>query len=153
MTASLRMKNLRRPTVIEVWAPSCAACRAMRSDLEAVATERAGDVELVLVDASRDIESVRTLGVMGTPTMIVVRDGSEQFRVTGRKSRAELEAIFRAAVGDGVVPLARGDIAIRSATGVALIGVGMMSGPVWPLVVAGTLVATWAAVPLVRKKT
>lgn len=126
------------PTVLEIWAPSCHQCRAMQPDLDALAMEYAETVTLRMLNASESIDDVRALGVRGTPTLIAVRDGKELFRSTGRRSESELRQMFDVvAVGDDSQPIGRQDLAIRVGAGVVVAGVGLVSGPAWPLVVIG----------------
>lgn len=52
----------------------------------------------VLVDADRDAETCRALGVKGFPTLLVLDpDGTERFRATGRSSPATLVAALTTA--------------------------------------------------------
>lgn len=134
--------SVNRPTIVGVWAPSCSACRAMQPDLDATAEEFSDSMDLVMVNAAEEIEAVRMLGVMGTPTLIGVREGAEVFRFTGRRSRLELQELF-AAVSTEVIPSAVGhrDLVLRLGTGSALVGLGLTSGPAWPLTMVGGCVA------------
>lgn len=135
-----------RPTVVQAWAPNCPACRAMRGDLEATAAEFAGRVDLVLVNAARESETARALGVLGTPTLIGFEAGGELVRHTGRLGRAELAEFFQA-VADGAPDrsFGRRQGAFRLAVGVTVVVVGLLTGPAWPLVVVGALTAGWGA--------
>ena len=127
-----------RPTVIEVWAPHCSACRAMQPDLDAAADRFGGSVDTVLVNAADDPAAAAALGARGTPTLIGVRDGGEVFRHVGRRTAAELDALFREVMGDGAATGVGGsDVVIRVAGGLALGAVGLVAGPVWPLVGVG----------------
>lgn len=133
-----------KPTIVEVWAPSCAPCRAMKPNLEATAADFREEVDLVVVDASRQADAVRQLGVMGTPTLIGVRDGIELFRTTGRRNAEELAALFASTVDGstrGKPGVARADRLIRVSAGALLVLVGLVSGPTWLLVAIGGVVA------------
>lgn len=132
-----------RPTVIEIWAPACSACRAMTPHLEEAALRYAGDVDLLMIDASRNPGIIRELGVLGTPTLIGVRNGSEVFRTTGRRGPTELGALFDSLAKPQNPPAGRGasrvDLSLRAIAGAALIAAGIVAGPAWALLAIGTL--------------
>ena len=134
------------PTLVEIWAPWCSECRAMKPDVESAATRHAGEVTTVLIDAGVQPERARALKVRGTPTLIGFRDGEEVFRVTGRQSRGELEALYRSLISDGVPPTVGSvDRRLRSIAAIALTGLGLATGPSWPLVGAGAGIGLWVA--------
>lgn len=149
---SLDITTLARPTVVEIWAPACAECKAMQPSLDATAVAFADTVDLVMVNAALDIETVRSLGVKGTPTLIGIREGEEVYRYTGRRSPAELEKLF-SSVSVGVRPkgVGRLDMMLRVGVGVALLGAGLLSGPAWALVVIGVAVAAAGIFPMVGR--
>lgn len=127
------------PTLIEVWAPWCSACRAVESDLVAVAESYEGRVALERVDAAADAARTSALGVMGTPAFVGVRDGVEVFRRTGRASRHEIEAMFQG-LDDGSHPGAprrRTETALSIAAGAVLVAAAAFTGPSWPLAIIG----------------
>lgn len=139
------------PTVLEIWSPTCVECRAMESDLEAVAAEYSGRVGLELVNAYDELETVRRLGVKGTPTLIGRRDGEEVFRTVGRRSRLELETLFEAvAAGDGAPAVGYGDLLLRLGAGVVLVGAGLLSGPAWALVGIGVAILALGVISWLR---
>jgi thiol-disulfide isomerase/thioredoxin len=135
------------PTVVEVMTPQCVECRAMQPDLDAVAHQHSGIVDLVLLDATKEIDRVADLKVRGTPTLIAVKDGAELARFTGRRSRAELSELF-AAVADGdtgtLSKTSRGDRVVWATAGVLLAGAGLLAGPSWPLMVLGASLIVFA---------
>lgn len=141
-----------RPTVVEVWAPWCTACGAMRSDFEAVAAEH--DVDVVLVDASQTPDIAEALGVRATPTIIGYSAAGEVVRLTGRRTRAELASVFAAAAAGGDSDTAQQvrtrDATLRIGTGVALVVAGLATGPSWPLVAIGAAIGAIAAVAASR---
>ena len=139
-----------RPTLIEVMAPHCVECRAMQPDLDAVAADYQGLVDLEVMDATREGERVAGLKVFGTPTFIAVNDGTEIARVTGRRSRSELQDLFTAvAAGDttAVQSRSRDDRAVRTIAGVLLLVAGVAMGPSWVLIGIGAGLAGYANFP------
>lgn len=141
-----------RPTIVEVWSPTCADCRAMQAALDAVAPRHPG-VDLVVVDVSTDVGWARERGVLATPTLLGFLDGQEVFRHAGRRSVAELEELF-AGVASGTRPsgIGRTDTMLQVVAGVVLVVLGLVAGPAWPLVVLGTVVLAVAALLWTRRR-
>jgi thiol-disulfide isomerase/thioredoxin len=133
-----------RPTLIEVSAPSCAECRAMQPDLETTAANFTESVRLTVVNAAEYPELARSMGAMATPTLIGVSEGEEMFRAIGRRTRAEIDEMFRALErGETVRGIGRHDRKLRIGAGLALMLLGTATGPAWPLIAVGGAISTW----------
>ena len=77
-----------RATLLQFSSAFCAPCRATRRVLAGVAAELEG-VRHVEVDAESHLALVRELGVLKTPTTLVLDDrGREAFRASGQPTRA-----------------------------------------------------------------
>lgn len=147
------LSSITRPTIVEVWSPSCVECRAMRPDLAATAKTFADRVDLQQVNAAEATEMARGLGVLGTPTLIGVRDGAEVFRFTGRRTMSELEELFTAVWSEvKIVRSGRQDLQLRVGAGVALVLLGALAGPVWPLVTLGTGAVVLGLTPWIGRR-
>ncbi len=135
-----------KPTLVEVVTPRCVECRAMKPDLDAVAGEF-DSVDLVVLDATEHPEKASDLRVLGTPTLIAVRDGEEVARFVGRRTRSELRELFAATASgetDSVARFAQGDRLVWTAAGVALVIAGLAMGPAWPIAAIGAGLAVYA---------
>lgn len=147
------LEGYQNPTILELWAPSCAECRAMQPHLDAAAADFSDTVDLVRVNAAANPDVVRTLHVMGTPTLIGVHRGVEVFRFTGRRSRAELGDLFRAvAVGADATGVGAQDVLLRVGTGVVLVGIGLVTGPAWSLAAIGAAVTAFGLFPWLTRR-
>jgi thioredoxin-like negative regulator of GroEL len=125
----------------------------MQPDLDAVAEQFAGGTKLITVNAENEVDTVRSLGVKGTPTLIGYKDGDEVFRYTGRRSRSELEAMFSSlAIGQRPVGVGRQDLMLRVGTGLALLVAGLFTGPAWPLTAIGMLLVAAGFLPMWRRR-
>ncbi len=112
------------------------------------------DVDFKILDATTHSETVEALGVKGTPTLIGYANGEEVFRATGRRTGAELEAMFKFVAGAEAVPtLGKGDEFLRVGAGTVLVALGLLSGPAWPLVGIGALVALFGFVAMRTHRT
>jgi thiol-disulfide isomerase/thioredoxin len=81
-----------RATLLQFSSAFCAPCRATRRTLEEV-TGLVGDVAHVEVDAESQLELVRRLGVMRTPTTLVLdAEGREITRAAGVPTKQQVLA-------------------------------------------------------------
>ena len=142
-----------KPTMVMIWAPSCADCRAMKPALIEAWKSFEDQVELNLVDASTSPAAARAMRAMATPTLIGFSGENEMFRLVGRRAAGELHDLFASLVsGSDAQPVGRQLRLLRGVTAAALVGLGLAAGPAWPLVIVGTSVAAWVIVDVVRSR-
>jgi thioredoxin 2 len=63
------------PVLVDVWAPWCGPCRMVSPALEQLATEHAGELKLVKVNADGAPEVSRRFGVQAIPTLVLMHHG------------------------------------------------------------------------------
>jgi thioredoxin 2 len=63
------------PVLVDIWAPWCGPCRMVSPALEQLATELAGKLKLVKVNADEAPQVSRRFEVQAIPTLILMRDG------------------------------------------------------------------------------
>jgi thiol-disulfide isomerase/thioredoxin len=89
-----------RATLLQFSSAFCAPCRATRRILEDVATTTPGIAHLE-VDAEHHLDLVRRLGILRTPTTIVLDShGGEVTRATGAPSKQQVLVALGRAVSD-----------------------------------------------------
>jgi thioredoxin 2 len=63
------------PVLVDLWAPWCGPCRMVSPVLEQLATEKAGQMKLVKVNADEAPELSQRFEVRSIPTLLVLRQG------------------------------------------------------------------------------
>ena len=64
------------PVLVDVWAPWCGPCRMVSPALEQLATELAGKLKLVKVNADEAPEVSRRFKIQAIPTLILMHHGT-----------------------------------------------------------------------------
>ena len=96
--AALGVAAGERATLLQFSSAFCAPCRATRRTLTEVAAMVEG-VAHVEVDAEQHLELVRRLGILKTPTTLVLdADGVEVLRASGQPRKADVLAALGRAV-------------------------------------------------------
>ncbi|HEY2042877.1 MAG TPA: thioredoxin [Jatrophihabitans sp.] len=71
------------PVLVDIWAPWCGPCRMVSPALEQLATEKAGSLKLVKVNADIAPSLSRRFEVQSIPTLLIMRDGQVVARQIG----------------------------------------------------------------------
>jgi thioredoxin len=119
------------PVIIDLWAPWCSPCRAMEPAFKQISQKYKGEVDVLKINADESPEVLKSLGVMGIPTVVGFAGGKEILRRTGMQSAEALDIIFDATLHQrkpAVIPPAPIDRFIRSGAGLALIALGWFNG-------------------------
>ena len=86
------VERARLPVLVDVWAPWCGPCRQVSPALLQLATEMAGRIKLVKVNADQAPLVSRRFDVQAIPTLMVFDRGQVIARQVGAASPAVLRA-------------------------------------------------------------
>jgi thioredoxin 1 len=137
-----RLCQSQRPVVVDLWAPWCGPCMAVKPTLEQLAAEYAGRVDLWQINADESPDLLRAVHVYGIPTLIVYRDGKEARRYVGAKPASALRSMFESlATGQAPAPVGvtTRDRVLRMGAGLAMAIIAWQFS-YWPLLILGGLV-------------
>lgn len=132
-----------RPMLVDLWAPWCGPCRAMEPAFKQMSEKYANQVDVLKINTDESPEVLKSLGVMGIPTVIGFANGKEVLRRTGLQSVQALDVLFDATLNGrkpAAVPLAPVDRVVRTLMGMALLAYGWFGVHSPWLMVAGGIV-------------
>lgn len=132
--------NTDRTTIIDVWAPWCGPCKAMKPAFDSLAEEYGERARVLSVNADESQEVLQEYGVFTVPTVLVFHGGSEIARRKGGQSEADLRALFEAAVEGGEIPgINNRSRLLRIAAAIAAAFLSLYVEPAWPLQLGAAL--------------
>jgi thioredoxin 1 len=131
-----------KPIVIDFWANWCMPCKMTKPILEKLAKEYDDKIEFMPIDADTSREVLEHFQVIGIPTVLTLRNGKVNGRVTGAQSEVNYRAMFEAlAEGKEVkIPIAPFDRMLRLGAGMLLAAVGFSTGN-WLVLGIGGIIA------------
>lgn len=79
-----------RPTLVDFWAAWCGPCRMVAPVVEAVAEEYGDRLQVLKMDVDANPNTPQSFGIMGIPTLILFKDGTEATRIVGYRPKEAL---------------------------------------------------------------
>jgi thioredoxin 1 len=125
-----RSKKSRIPVIVEFWAPWCGPCKMMAPTLKKVEEDYKDRVTLIRVNADENQSVVKDFGVMGIPTVIVLKNGEVTARHSGLLDRTQLDILFSGAASGNeiIIPPTTAQRVFRVVIGLALAAFGYLWG-------------------------
>lgn len=89
------------PVLVDIWAPWCGPCRMVSPVLEKLATEMAGELKLVKVNADEAPQTSRRFEALSIPTLVLMHKGQVVDRQVGAAPAKILRQWLREALAKG----------------------------------------------------
>jgi len=83
-----------KPVVVDFWANWCAPCHVMTPILRDLAERFEDRIVFAKVDVQNSRDLAQQFNVKSIPTLILFREGKEWDRLSGVRSRSELNKLF-----------------------------------------------------------
>ncbi|MBO9428674.1 thioredoxin [Sulfitobacter sp. R18_1] len=97
-TYEAEVTNSSVPVIVDFWAPWCGPCKSVAPLLDELASEFAGRVKIVKVNADEEPELAASAGVRGLPTLLSVVKGDVKASRTGGASKSALKSWVEEAI-------------------------------------------------------
>ena len=79
-----------KPVIVECWAQGCGPCRQVAPVLDAIASEHAGQIDVVKLNVDENPETAQKYAIMLVPTLNVFSGGEVVKQVIGARSKSAL---------------------------------------------------------------
>ena len=83
-----------KPVLVDFYADWCGPCNAMAPVIEELAKELEGKVKVGKINVDENPDIAVEYNVMSIPTLIVFKNGKEEKRLVGLRSKEELINLF-----------------------------------------------------------
>ncbi len=83
------------PTLVDFWAEWCGPCKMMEGPLSELAGELSDKLTVAKLNVDENPGTAMNYEVMSIPTMILFKNGQEQKRFIGARSKGQLETELR----------------------------------------------------------
>ena len=87
------------PVLVDFGAVWCRPCIMLSPALEELSAEYAGKLNIVKMDADKNLKTVSKYGVMSLPTVIIFKEGKPATQFVGYKSKQDIKKIIDGAIG------------------------------------------------------
>lgn len=84
------ISNSTLPILVDFWAEWCGPCKMIAPELEKLANELEGKVQVAKMNVDENRSTPGQFQVMSIPTLILFKDGKEVERVIGFRKKDEL---------------------------------------------------------------
>ncbi|MER7545764.1 thioredoxin [Actinomadura sp.] len=86
--------NSDTPVLVDFWADWCGPCRMIAPILEQIAEEQDGKIRIAKMDYDANPETPNKYGVMGLPTLLLLKNGEVVEQIVGAKPKRALMKVL-----------------------------------------------------------
>src|SRR5262245_36339284 len=83
------------PVLVDFYATWCGPCKHLSPIVEQLAKDYTGKLKVVKLDIDEAPGTASSHGIMAVPTLIFFKGGAEKAKLTGFRSKPELEATIK----------------------------------------------------------
>ncbi len=81
--------------VVDCWAPWCGPCRTVGPIVDELAKDYSGKITFGKLNTDENQSTAMRFGIMGIPTLLVLKNGEEVDRIVGAMPKSTLETKLR----------------------------------------------------------
>jgi thioredoxin len=93
------VENSEKPVLLDVWAPTCAPCRALGPMLQDLEDQYGDQLVIAKLNADEELEAAKQLGVAGLPTLRVIQRGRIVTEFVGLPDADQLKQVVGGVMG------------------------------------------------------
>ena len=79
-----------QPVLVDFWAEWCGPCKMVAPIVDQIASEYGGKLRVVKVNVDANPDLLTQYGVMGIPTLLLMKDGEPVERIAGYQSKVKI---------------------------------------------------------------
>ena len=88
-TFAAEVLDCKQPALVDFWAAWCGPCKMIAPIVDDLCASRP-DIKVCKVNVDEEMELARQFRIFSIPTLIVIRDGKEESKMTGLRGKDQI---------------------------------------------------------------